>query len=114
MVGNADITPLAPPCPGAPSYITGKITVLLAGLNRFDPLTVSVTVTPVDDEPGVTTTDAVDAVVGVPPDIAQAYVGEVILLITAVKVALVGVNAPAAFCTNPVNPDISIDGPEVP
>ena len=89
--------PLAPATPGVPSYTTGKVTVLLIGLNRLEPLTVSVTVTPVDDDVGVTTTDAVVAEVGVAPDIVQAYVGEVTLGVTADKVALVGVNAPAGF-----------------
>jgi hypothetical protein len=70
---------------------------LLIGLNRLDPLTVSVTVTPVDDDVGVTTTDAVDAEVGVAPDIVQAYVGEVTFTNMADKVAVVGVNAPPGF-----------------
>ena len=59
------MTPLAPAAPGTPSYTTGKVTVLLIGLNKLEPLTVSVTVTPVEDDVGVTTTDAVVADVGV-------------------------------------------------
>ena len=78
------------------------VTDFVIGDNRFDPLTVSEAVTPVEEDVGVTTTEAVVAEVGVAPVIVQAYVGAVTLVRTADKVAVVGVNAPPEFCTNPV------------
>ncbi len=65
------MTPLAPAVPGAPSYTTGIEMVLLRVPTMFDPPTVNVTVTAVDEEVGVTTTDDVVAEVGVAPVIAQ-------------------------------------------
>ena len=78
------------------------VTDFVIGDNKFEPLTVNEAVTPVEDDVGVTTTEAVVAEVGVAPVIAQEYVGAVTLVRTADNVAVVGVNAPPAFCTNPV------------
>ena len=71
--------------------------VFVSGLVRLDPLTVKDTVTPVDELVGVTTTEAVEADVGVAPEIVQLYVGAVTFCKTADKVADVGVNAPPEF-----------------
>ena len=57
--------------PGAPLNTTGIVIVLLIVPTMFDPPTVNVTVTAVDEEVGVTTTDDVVAEVGVAPVIAQ-------------------------------------------
>ena len=57
--------------PGAPSYTTGIVIVLLIVPTMLDPPTVNVTVTAVDADVGVTTTDDVDAVVGNAPEITQ-------------------------------------------
>ena len=73
------------------------VTDLLIADVRFEPLTVNVAVTPVEDDVGVTTTEAVVAEVGVAPVIAQEYVGAVTLVKTADNVAVAGVNAPPAF-----------------
>jgi hypothetical protein len=78
------------------------LTVLLIGESKLVPLTVKVTSTPVDDDVGVITTDAVDAVVGVAPEIAQEYVGAVTFVSKALNVAFVGVKAPPAFWTKAV------------
>jgi hypothetical protein len=64
---------------------------------RFDPLTVRVTVTPVDDDVGVITTEEEVELVGVAPEIVQLYVGDVMFAMTADKVAFAGVKAPPAF-----------------
>jgi hypothetical protein len=64
---------------------------------RFDPLTVKVTVTPVDDDVGVITTEDAVELVGVAPEIVQLYVGDVMFAITADNVAFAGVKAPPEF-----------------
>ena len=51
--------------------------VLLIGEIKLLPLTVKLTVTPVDEVPGVMTTDDAVDVVGVAPVITQLYVGDV-------------------------------------
>jgi hypothetical protein len=97
MVGKADITPLDPAVPGAPLYTIGIDMVLEDGDNRLDPFTVKVTTTDVAEDVGVTTTEDAVELVGVAPLIDQAYVGLVTLVVTALRVALVGVYAPPAF-----------------
>ena len=111
MVGKADITPLEPASPGAPSYDTGILMVLLIGDSKLEPLTVNVTTTFVAEDNGVTTTDDDVELVGVAPDIDQLNVGLVTLGYTALKVALGGLKAPPAFCTNVVYPEMSTLGP---
>jgi hypothetical protein len=54
-------------------------------------LTVKETETPVEDPVGVTTTEAVDALVGVAPEIVQLYVGAIMFATTALNVADGGV-----------------------
>jgi hypothetical protein len=75
---------------------------LTTGLVRLEPLTVNVTSTLVAADKGVISTELVVAVAGVAPDITQLYVGLVMLLVIAARVALGGVNAPLDACTKEV------------
>jgi hypothetical protein len=76
--------------------------VLVNGDNKLLPLTVKVAVTEPTDALGVTTIVELVDDVGVPFVILQAYVGDVIAVVTAVKVAVVGVKAPPALTEKPV------------
>ena len=89
--------PFAPAVPAAPLYTIGMEMVLLTGESKLLPLTVNVTVTPVELDVGVTTTEDEVADVGVAPDIAHEYVGEFMFDKSALNVAVVGVYAPPAF-----------------
>ena len=108
MVGKADITPFEPDAPAAPSKLIGMMTVFVFAATKLDPLTVSVTVIFVSELSGVIVNveDVVLPVVA--PVTDQLYVGDVIPVVTAVNVQLVGVYAPPALFLNPVNPEISI------